>query len=74
MVDIEAAFLNEDLESCSPVNAEWPEGQSRTGQLHGRRKKKYCIKLIKAMSCGLMLVLMKSGRLKSHFDGSSTSG
>ena len=47
MIDIEAAFLNADLDT--PCYAEWPEGMVELGYMTKEEAKKYCIKLTSAM-------------------------
>ena len=53
MIDIEAAFLNAELESDRPVYAEWPEGLVELGFITEEEKKEFCIKLTRAMYDGV---------------------
>ena len=53
MIDIEAAFLNAELESDRPVYAEWPEGMVELGFITEEEKKEFCIKLTRAMHGGV---------------------
>ena len=47
MFDVEAAFLNSDVEGETYI--EWPEGMIELGFISEQEKNKYCIKLSKAM-------------------------
>ena len=47
MFDVEAAFLNSDVEGETYI--EWPEGMIEIGFISEQEKNKYCIKLTKAM-------------------------
>ncbi|KAI2492351.1 GAG-pre-integrase domain [Fragilaria crotonensis] len=53
MIDIEAAFLNAELESDKPVYAEWPEGMVDLGFITEGERQKYCIRLTRAMYGGV---------------------
>jgi hypothetical protein len=53
MIDIEAAFLNAELESDRPVFAEWPEGIVELGFISEDERKTNCIKLTRAMYGGV---------------------
>jgi Reverse transcriptase (RNA-dependent DNA polymerase)/Zinc knuckle len=53
MIDIEAAFLNAELESDRPVYAEWPEGMVELGFISEDERKTNCIKLTRAMYGGV---------------------
>ena len=53
MIDIEAAFLNADLESDRPVYAEWPEGIVELGFITEEDLRKYCILLERPMYGGV---------------------
>ena len=53
MIDIEASFLNAELEWDRPVYAEWPEGMVELGFITEEEKKEFCIKLTRAMYGGV---------------------
>jgi hypothetical protein len=66
MIDIEAAFLNADLESDEPVYVEWPEGIVELGFITEKEEQKYCIKLNKAMYGGVDVPRLFMKTLKTH--------
>jgi hypothetical protein len=66
MIDIEAAFLNADLENDNPVYAEWPEGMVELGFITEEERQKYCIKLNKAMYGGVDVPRLFMKTLKAH--------
>ncbi len=45
MINIEAAFLNVELEGNKPVFAEWPEGIVELGYILEEELTRYCIML-----------------------------
>ena len=53
MIDIEAAFLNAELDSDRPIFAEWPEGMVELGFITEEERKKFCIKLERPMYGGV---------------------
>jgi hypothetical protein len=53
MVDIEAAFLNAELEGDRPVYAEWPEGIVELGFITEEERRTTCIKLKRPMYGGI---------------------
>ncbi|KAI2493327.1 Mitochondrial protein [Fragilaria crotonensis] len=53
MIDIEAAFLNAELEDDKPVFAEWPEGIVELGYITEDELRRYCIMLTRPMYGGV---------------------
>jgi hypothetical protein len=53
MINIEAAFLNAELESDRPVYAEWPEGIVELGFIMEEEFRQYCIMLTRTMYGGM---------------------
>jgi hypothetical protein len=53
MIDIEAAFLNAELEDDRPVFAEWPEGIVELGYITEEELRRYCILLTRPMYGGV---------------------
>ncbi|KAI2503386.1 GAG-pre-integrase domain [Fragilaria crotonensis] len=53
MIDIEAAFLNAELEADREVFAEWPEGMVELGFITEDERRKFCIKLTRPMYGGV---------------------
>jgi hypothetical protein len=43
LIDIEAAFLNADLDSDTPIYAEWPEGMVELGFITEQEREENCI-------------------------------
>jgi hypothetical protein len=53
MIDIEAAFLNADLDSDTPIYAEWPEGMVELGFITEEERAENCIELTRPMYGGV---------------------
>jgi hypothetical protein len=53
MIDIEAAFLNADLDSNTPIYAEWPEGMVELGFITETEREENCIELTRPMYGGV---------------------
>ena len=53
MIDIEAAFLNAELEPDRLIFAEWPDGMVELGFITEEERKKFCINLTRPMYGGV---------------------
>ena len=66
LIDIEAAFLNADLDSDTPIYAEWPEGMVELGFITEQEREGNCIELTRPMYGGVDVPRLFMKTLKQH--------